>query len=165
MTDSASSGTPFASGLKSKSGVVNRDPETQISCDKNVAELAKVIAINPTIDRSSAMPCAIDRPESTLSLKEMVEVAIANREAGPKKRWEKETGPARQGFFLMVEGGRIDWAGHANDAVDSINDILDVDAAVGVAVELASRHPNETLIVVTGDHETGGMSVGHATTA
>ncbi len=53
----------------------------------------KVVAINPTLDRSSAMPYAIDRPDGNLSLKEMVEVAIANLEARPKKRWDKEKGP------------------------------------------------------------------------
>jgi len=68
-------------------------------------------------------------------------------------------------FCLMVEGGKIDWACHANDAMATIGDMIDFDNAVGVALEFYKKYPRETLIVVTGDHETGGMSIGHATTA
>jgi alkaline phosphatase len=71
----------------------------------------------------------------------------------------------KEGFFIMVEGGKIDWACHANDAVATIGDMLDFDNAVGVALDFYKKHPHETLIVVTGDHETGGMTIGHATTA
>jgi alkaline phosphatase len=62
------------------------------------------------------------------------------------------------GFFLMVEGGQIDWACHANDATNAITDTIDFDAAVVVAQSYAATNPN-ALVVVTGDHETGGMSV------
>ncbi len=68
------------------------------------------------------------------------------------------------GFFMMVEGGRIDWAGHANDAATSIREILAMDDAVKVAVDFLKKHPNDTLIVVTGDHETGGLTMGIANT-
>ena len=68
-------------------------------------------------------------------------------------------GDSRKGFFLMVEGGRIDWAGHANDAATSLRDVLALDAAVKVALEYQKRHP-DTLVVTTGDHETGGMTMG-----
>jgi alkaline phosphatase len=61
------------------------------------------------------------------------------------------------GFFLMVEGGQIDWAGHANDAARVISDTLGFDQAVSAARAYAASAGN-TLIVVTGDHETGGMS-------
>ena len=60
----------------------------------------------------------------------------------------------------MCEGGRIDWACHANNAYAMLEDILDLDLAVRKAMEFASRHPDETLIVVTADHETGGLSFG-----
>ena len=66
-------------------------------------------------------------------------------------------------FFLMVEGGRIDWAGHANDAATNLRDLLELDDAVKVALDFCSSHP-DTLVVVTGDHETGGMSLGFAGT-
>lgn len=65
-----------------------------------------------------------------------------------------------KGFFLMVEGGRIDHACHANDAAGSIKDTLAFDDALAKAYEFYKKHPNETLIVVVGDHETGGMGMG-----
>ena len=119
----------------------------------------KVVAINPWLQDSAAMPYAIDRPDTNLSLAEMTEVAIKNLSSSKDKRQNK------RGFFLMVEGGKIDWACHANDALAAIGDMLDFDNAVGVALEFYKKHPQETLIIVTGDHETGGMTVGHATTA
>jgi alkaline phosphatase len=64
-----------------------------------------------------------------------------------------------EGFFLMVEGSQIDWRGHENAPIDELAaEVLDFDAAITVAVEYASRRPG-TLIVVTGDHETGGLAL------
>jgi alkaline phosphatase len=68
------------------------------------------------------------------------------------------------GFFLMVEGGKIDWACHANDAAAAIHDTVAFDKAIAEAVKFYHQHPNETLIVVTADHETGGMTIGFAGT-
>ncbi len=68
-----------------------------------------------------------------------------------------------KGFFMMVEGGKIDWAGHANDAATNLRDVLALDEAVRVALGYQKTHP-DTLIVVTGDHETGGMTMGFAGT-
>jgi alkaline phosphatase len=62
------------------------------------------------------------------------------------------------GFFLMVEGSQIDWGGHANDESYVVEETLDFDKAVGEAIEFA-RQNGETLVVVTADHETGGMIV------
>lgn len=62
------------------------------------------------------------------------------------------------GFFLMVEGGQIDWAAHNNDAANVITDTIGLDEAVAVAQTYAVTNPH-TLIIVTADHETGGMSV------
>ena len=120
---------------------------------------SRVYCINPELQDAKAMPYAIDRTDKGLSLAEMTEVAISVLKDGPRSR------PGRdQGFFLAVEGGKIDWAGHANDAMANIGDTLAFDDAVGVALEFYRRFPSQTLIVVTGDHETGGMSIGHATT-
>ena len=66
----------------------------------------------------------------------------------------------RKGFVLMVEGSEVDDGGHAKDSRIVIDEALDMDRAVKVAYEFASRDKN-TLIVVTADHETGGMSVPH----
>jgi len=65
---------------------------------------------------------------------------------------------------MMVEGGKIDWACHANDARTAIDDTLAFDEAIGVALKFYEKHPKETLIVVTGDHECGGMTIGFAGT-
>ena len=64
------------------------------------------------------------------------------------------------GFFLMVEGGKIDWSCHNNDAITTLFETISFSDAVAVAYEFYKKHPNETLIVVTADHETGGMSLG-----
>ncbi|MDI6828145.1 MAG: alkaline phosphatase [Armatimonadota bacterium] len=64
----------------------------------------------------------------------------------------------KDGFFLMVEGGQIDWKCHANDIQGMIKQLLDFDAAVGKALEFAQSN-KDTLVVVTADHETGGLSI------
>ena len=64
------------------------------------------------------------------------------------------------GLFLMVEAGRIDHAAHAHDPRSVVEDTIALDEALQVALEFYNTHPNETLIVVTGDHETGGMGMG-----
>ncbi len=63
-------------------------------------------------------------------------------------------------FFMMVEGGRIDHAAHCNDAAGAIYDTLALDAAIGKAYEFYKKHPEDTLIVIAADHETGGMAMG-----
>ena len=60
----------------------------------------------------------------------------------------------------MVEGGKIDHACHANDPATFITELIDMDDAVKVAYEFYQQHPDETLIIVTADHETGGMVMG-----
>jgi alkaline phosphatase len=67
-----------------------------------------------------------------------------------------------EGFFLLVEGGRIDFGGHANDAGTMLHEILGLDVAIGRALEFQQRHP-DTLVLVTGDHGTGGFSFTDAT--
>ncbi|MEF3696836.1 alkaline phosphatase [Desulfolutivibrio sp.] len=111
----------------------------------------KVIVVNEWLQDSQAMPYMIDRTKKDLSLAELVTKAA-----------EVLDGP--QGFFIMAEGGKVDWACHANDAAGAIGDVLDVDAAVVAAQEFAKKHPDETLILVTGDHECGGLTIGFAGT-
>lgn len=69
-----------------------------------------------------------------------------------------------KGFFMMVEGGKIDWAGHANDAASNIHDTEAFGDSVQQAINFYNAHPDETLILVTGDHETGGLTIGFAGT-
>ena len=66
---------------------------------------------------------------------------------------------APHGFFLAAEGGRIDHASHYHDAGDMFAEVLDMDAAVREAVAFYEAHPHETLILVTADHETGGLTL------
>lgn len=63
-----------------------------------------------------------------------------------------------KGFFLMIEGSQIDWAGHANDAQYALREVKDFDAAVKTALDFA-KQDGETLVVITADHETGGMTL------
>ncbi len=64
----------------------------------------------------------------------------------------------KKGFFLMVEGSQIDWGGHAGSTVYIVEDMLDFDQAIGKAIEFAAKD-GETLVVITADHETGGMAL------
>ena len=63
-------------------------------------------------------------------------------------------------FFIMVEGGNIDWAAHANDAATVVKEIVNFDESIAVAYNFYLSHPDETLIIVTADHNTGGMAAG-----
>ena len=103
-------------------------------------------------DRSrhaGALPYAIDRKTGDLSLPEIVEVAI-------------EQLSTHDQFFMMAEGGKIDYASHANDGGTVLREVLDFDDAIKVAYDFYMQHPDETLIVVTADHETGGMALGNS---
>lgn len=97
---------------------------------------------------SSTLQYEIDRSDSDISLAGITRKAI-------------EVVDNPNGFFIMVEGGKIDWAAHDNDAATVIHDVLAFARAVDVAIEFYQRHPNETLIIVTADHETGGLSIGN----
>lgn len=97
----------------------------------------------------TAIPYAIDRTKDDLTLADITRSAINFLSKDLSK-----------GFFLMVEGGKIDWACHSNDAATAFHEVADMDEAVKVAYEFYSQHPDETLIVVTADHETGGFVLG-----
>lgn len=88
----------------------------------------------------------LDRKPETPSLADMTSAAIKSLSTNPK------------GFTMMIEGGRIDHAGHANDLGAMIQETLDFDAAVKVALDFAKKDGN-TSIVITADHETGGFSL------
>ncbi len=99
----------------------------------------------------SALPYAIDRTEKDLTL---TDITRAGLNFLTKKQGEKD------GFFLMIEGGRIDQACHPNETATFIHETLDMDEAIKVAFEFYQQHPDETLIIVTADHETGGFAMG-----
>ncbi|MFM7381318.1 MAG: alkaline phosphatase, partial [Bacteroidota bacterium] len=62
------------------------------------------------------------------------------------------------GFFLMIEGSQIDWGGHANEGDYVLTETLDLDRVVGAALDFA-RQDGNTLVLLTADHETGGMAI------
>ena len=101
---------------------------------------------------SGYLSYSIDRNPEAATLAEFTAKGIELLEDSPN------------GFFMMVEGGAIDVFGHANDAAGNLHEVLAFDDAVKVALKFAEKHPEDTLIVVTGDHETGGMSMGFAGT-
>ena len=103
--------------------------------------------------KGDSLPYSIDQTDEDLNLADITRAGISflTKDASSK------------GFFLMVEGGKIDGAGHANDAATEMHEIIDFDNAIKVAYEFYQQHPDETLIVVTADHETGGMIVGNGT--
>lgn len=64
----------------------------------------------------------------------------------------------KKGFFVMIEGSQIDWGGHANDADYAITEMVDFDKSIGFALDFAAKN-KETLVIITADHETGGMAL------
>lgn len=112
-----------------------------------VCDLAGLTAVNPlTTDRLLGLFAdeGMVRPFSP-SLEVMTGSAIEILQRDP------------DGFFLMVEGGQIDWAAHANDGANVIGDVIGFDEAVSVGLDYAALQP-DTLVIVTADHETGGMA-------
>ena len=111
---------------------------------------SKIIFTNETLERDASMPYAIDREDSpNSSLAEIVETAI-NYLDNPK------------GFFIMCEGGKIDYAAHDNDAGALVGEMEDFDNAIAKAYDFYLKHKDETAIIITADHETGGVSLGIA---
>ncbi|WP_432665600.1 alkaline phosphatase [Wukongibacter baidiensis] len=66
----------------------------------------------------------------------------------------------KEGFFVVVEGGKIDYAGHSSDLPALVYEVFGLDEAIQVAFKFYEQHPKETLIVVAADHETGGLTLG-----
>lgn len=111
----------------------------------------KVLSWNANLPDGKALPYAMDMTAEDITLPEFTAKAI-----------EMLDNP--NGFFLMVEGGKIDWACHANDASASVRNTVAFDDSVKVGLDFLAKHPDETLIVVTGDHECGGLTLGFAGT-
>ncbi|MBP1916022.1 alkaline phosphatase [Lederbergia galactosidilyticus] len=90
---------------------------------------------------------AIDRPQEQPSLEQMTTKAI------------DVLSKNENGFFLMIEGSQIDWAGHDNDIVGAMSEMEDFEKAFNKAIEFA-KEDQHTLVVATADHSTGGLSIG-----
>lgn len=94
---------------------------------------------------------AIEEPESAEKGRDYLPVAARMAPDFLKKRSEK-------GFFLMLEGSQIDWACHAKNGPRAVREMLDFDAAIGEILRFAEAD-GQTLVVLTADHETGGMTL------
>ena len=97
---------------------------------------------------AQALPYAIDQKDDDLTLAQIVDIAIQHLSKHDR-------------FFMMAEGGKIDYAGHGNDGATNIHEVIDFDRAIQLAYRFYEQHPDETLIVVTADHETGGLALGN----
>ena len=98
---------------------------------------------------SDHIPYTLDQDKNDLTLEQIVRAGI-NYLMGKQKN----------GFFFQIEGGMIDYACHRNDIGNAVNEVLDLDKAVKVAYEFYQQHPDETIIVISADHETGGLVMG-----
>lgn len=95
------------------------------------------------------LPYVIDRnADSGLSLADFTRLGLKHIYRGSGKT---------KGFFMMVEGGRIDWSAHANDGSGMIREVKDLDNALKVALDFYKKHPKSTSIIVAADHETGAL--------
>jgi alkaline phosphatase len=123
----------------------------QADAEALTAEDGKAIVISDALADSLSMSYENDRAQGEWGLADYVKKGI-------------EVLDNDNGFFMMVEGGKIDWACHANDAGSTIADTVALSNAVDEAIAFYNEHPTETLIIVTGDHETGGLTIGYAGT-
>lgn len=111
----------------------------------------KALVIAEKLADSDAMNYAQDAQKGEWTLRDYVKKGI-------------EVLDNKKGFFMEIEGGKIDWACHANDARSTIADTVALSDAVKEAIDFYNKHPKETLILVTADHETGGLTIGFAGT-
>lgn len=163
--DAAASGYEFLAGSNLR-GVTDADHRPtdlmKVLADSGVTVLRgldglpsvtsrRVILLDSDTLRNNNIGYTIDSIDGGLNLPAMTRACLAHLE---------RTSPSR--FFMMVEGGNIDHAAHANDGGAVVKEILNFDEAIAVAYDFYLAHPDETLIVITADHDTGGMSLGNS---
>ncbi len=146
-------------GVKDKKG--NPTDLMQIFAENNVSVVRGIDALNATDSRRVVLlntdsitindiGYTIDSIPGVLTLPAMTEACLKHLE---KNGHDK--------FFMMVEGGNIDYGGHANDGGTIIKEILNFQDAIKVGYDFYLAHPDETLIIITADHETGGLGLGN----
>ena len=129
-----------------KGGYVIAEGMDDFAAKKDGAE--KMMLLQKDGRLRTELPYAIDMKEDDMTQADLVRASI--------DFLYEEDG---EGFFVMSEGGRIDWASHGNDTKAVILETLSLSDAVAEAVRFYNEHPDETLIVVTADHETGGLTL------
>lgn len=163
----ARSGYQFAAGASLRGAWDDKDNETDLMKyfeEENISVHYGIDGIDTTANRllvlspfhkehRNKIGYAIDSVAGALTLDALTVEGIKQlMRVSPEK------------FFMMVEGGSIDHAGHGNDGATAIHEVLAFNEAMKIAYDFYLQHPSETLIIVTADHETGGMSVGNQTT-
>ena len=129
-----------------KGGYVIAEGMDDFAAKKDGAE--KMMLLQKDGRLRTELPYAIDMKEDDMTQADLVRASI--------DFLYDENG---EGFFVMSEGCRIDWASHGNDTKAVILETLSLSDAVAEAVRFYNEHPDETLIVVTADHETGGLTL------
>ena len=141
--DKAKADSIFKSAATNKYTIVNGVDEYNSKKD----EAEKMILLQEKSQEMGSIPYYLQSEEGGLRLVDVVEAAVDFLEN-------------EDGFFIMAEAGTVDWAAHSNDVANTVYEMLELDKAVAVAYEFYLRHPDETLIIVTADHETGGVALG-----
>lgn len=111
-------------------------------------EAGKMMLLQENGRLKTELPYAIDMKDTDMTQADLVSASI-------DFLYDEDC----PGFFIMSEGGKIDWASHGNDTKAVILETLSLSDAVAEAVEFYNAHPDETLIIVTADHETGGLTL------
>lgn len=116
--------------------------------EKRASETDKIVYLQPSSEETGPeYYTRVGDKEGDISLAEMVGLCI-------------DYLGDEEPFMIMCEAGKIDWSAHGNKTMSMVNDVLSLDATVKRALEFYYAHPDETLIVVTADHETGGVTIG-----
>ena len=110
----------------------------------------RVLLLSPNLDEQ-ALKYSVDCQAGDPTIVDYTDAALGylEREAG------------KNGFLLMVEAGHIDYCAHDNDAVTTFEEVNHLSQSVQLALDFYAKHPKQTLIVITADHETGGLSLGY----
>lgn len=135
--------------MKDKGYTIVENSEDAKKIDK---DSEKVYWVADDLQDDGAMTYAIDKTEKSQDFGDMVAKGIEVMEDDP------------EGFFMMAESGKIDWAEHANDGVTTMEEVIDFQDAIQEAIDFYNEHPDDTLIVVTADHATGGFTIGNEST-
>lgn len=109
----------------------------------------RILMVNPEGIETYQIGYTVDSIPGALTLPEMTDVCLSHLE-----KWCPEK------FFMMVEGGNIDYTGHSNDGGAAIKEIINFNQSLKFAYDFYNQHPDETLIIVTADHDTGGLAIG-----
>ncbi len=128
----------------------NAGIELTVDIEKAAKMEGSRVALVANDKKNKHVPYVIDREEGDVH-------TLLNHTKAAIEYLSRE---AKDGFFLMVEGGKLDYAAHEQDAVTTFFEVREFAEAVDLALAFAEKHPEETLIIVTADHETGGMSLG-----